>query len=153
MNQQNSSLPESQIEELIQFISDEKEARETLQGLASKLTTELEGLKNSKQTTPVNGSKAQNNIYSNSTYVSNDKGWGSRRMNKQAKYGRFEAQQQLDAEIRAKQQVQEELRRLRAKSDETEKQLYSATKKVRVFVEIGDYNVFILDPRTRKSSQ
>ena len=44
-------------------------------------------------------------------------------MNKQAKYGRFEAQQHLEAEIRAKQRAQEELRQARTRCDELERQL------------------------------
>jgi chromosome segregation ATPase len=44
-------------------------------------------------------------------------------MNKQAKYGRFEAQQQLEAEIRAKQRAQEESRQARTRCDELEKEL------------------------------
>lgn len=52
-----------------------------------------------------------------------ERSWGSRRMNKQAKYDRFETQQQLEAEIRARQQMQEELRKLRGRNDELENEL------------------------------
>jgi hypothetical protein len=55
--------------------------------------------------------------------------WGSRRMNKQAKYGRFEAQQHLEAEIRAKQQTLEELRLARTRCDELERELMDQRRK------------------------
>lgn len=53
-------------------------------------------------------------------------------MNKQAKYGRFEAQQFLEAEIRAKQQALDELRVARTRCDETEKELFEANRKIRL---------------------
>lgn len=64
--------------------------------------------------------------------IGSDKTWGSRRMNKQAKYGRFEAQQFLEAEIRAKQQALDELRVARTRCDETEKELFEANRKIRL---------------------
>lgn len=44
-------------------------------------------------------------------------------MNKQAKYDRFEAQQQLETEIRARHHMQEEMRKLRSRNDELENEL------------------------------
>lgn len=52
-----------------------------------------------------------------------ERSWGSRRMNKQAKYDRFEAQQQLEIEIRARHHMQEEMRKLRSRNDELENEL------------------------------
>ncbi|KAI6185487.1 Non-specific serine/threonine protein kinase [Aphelenchoides besseyi] len=126
-NQQSNSVPQSQVEELLNMLTDEKEARQTLQDLTSRLTNDVEVLKyrhQSANSTPTNGNARA--TYANTpvtTSVGDNKTWGSRRMTKQAKYGRFEAQQQLDAEIRAKQQVLEELRLTRTRCDETEKQL------------------------------
>ncbi|CAD5233219.1 unnamed protein product [Bursaphelenchus xylophilus] len=132
-NRLQHALPQfsqEEMEELLRMVSDEKEAREHLQGLATRLATDMEALaQHSKSpSTPTNGQKQ--NIYSNSPYGTSDKAWGSRRMTKQAKYGRFEAQQQLEAEIRAKQQLQEELRKMRAKYDEMEKNLHVTRRKV-----------------------
>lgn len=51
-------------------------------------------------------------------------------MAKQSKYGRFEAQQQLEAEQRARQQVTEELRRQRIQNDENTKLIGELRKRV-----------------------
>lgn len=107
--------------------------------MASRLTGDLESFKHShsSQASPSNGNLFEifKNIiflvYANSsTLLQSDKTWGSRRMNKQAKYGRFEAQQQLEAEICAKHQALDELRSIRARCDETEKELFEAKQKV-----------------------
>lgn len=120
-----------QIQEIIQFVADGKERQELLQDVTSRLAGELESFKRglSIQAPPNNVVREQqqsNGSYANtptSIIESPLRTWGSRRMNKQAKYGRFEAQQHLEAEIRAKQRAQEELRQARTRCDELERQL------------------------------
>jgi chromosome segregation ATPase len=152
---QNNSLLHSQIQELLQFITDEKEARETLQELASRLTGDLESLKlqQNHNATPING--RSNSTYANTpltTTDGNSKGWGSRRMAKQSKYGRFEAQQQLDAELRAKQQILEELRRTRTRCDEAEKQLNEQRKRMQQLEHYERENHMLRDRLTKELS-
>ncbi|XP_041430945.1 serine/threonine-protein kinase MRCK beta-like isoform X7 [Xenopus laevis] len=84
---------EAQIAEIIQWVSDEKDARGYLQALASKMTEELESLRSSSL-----GSRALDPL------------WKVRRSQKLDMSARLELQSALDAEIRAKQVVQEELR-------------------------------------------
>ena len=50
-------------------------------------------------------------------------------MNKQAKYGRFETQQQLELELRAKMEALEELRLARTRCDELERELMDQRRK------------------------
>uniref|UniRef100_A0A6I8SM31 non-specific serine/threonine protein kinase n=1 Tax=Xenopus tropicalis TaxID=8364 RepID=A0A6I8SM31_XENTR len=85
---------EAQIAEIIQWVSDEKDARGYLQALASKMTEELESLRSSSL-----GSRALDPL------------WKVRRSQKLDMSARLELQSALDAEIRAKQVVQEELRK------------------------------------------
>uniref|UniRef100_A0A667ZMD7 non-specific serine/threonine protein kinase n=1 Tax=Myripristis murdjan TaxID=586833 RepID=A0A667ZMD7_9TELE len=88
---------EAQIAEIIQWVSDEKDARGYLQALASKMTEELETLRSSSLgTRPL------------------DPLWKVRRSQKLDMSARLELQSALDAEIRAKQLVQEELRKVKA---------------------------------------
>ncbi|KAG8449271.1 hypothetical protein GDO86_016080 [Hymenochirus boettgeri] len=85
---------EAQIAEIIQWVSDEKDARGYLQALASKMTEELESLRSSSL-----GSRALDPL------------WKVRRSQKLDMSARLELQSALDAEIRAKQMVQDELRK------------------------------------------
>lgn len=87
---------EAQIAEIIQWVSDEKDARGYLQALASKMTEELESLKTS--------SLGPRNM---------DPLWKVRRSQKLDMSHRLELQSALDAEIRAKQLLQEELRKVK----------------------------------------
>lgn len=57
-------------------------------------------------------------------------GWGSRRVNKQTKIELLEAQQALQSEIRAKQQLQEELKKTRSAYLATKQRLDEAEKRV-----------------------
>lgn len=59
---QPNPLLAHQIQELIQFVSDEKDARESLQELAARLTGDLESLKHAQLThTPAVGKRVRTN--------------------------------------------------------------------------------------------
>ncbi|XP_034436457.1 serine/threonine-protein kinase MRCK beta isoform X2 [Hippoglossus hippoglossus] len=88
---------EAQIAEIIQWVSDEKDARGYLQALATKMTEELETLRSSNL-----GTRALDPL------------WKVRRSQKLDMSARLELQSALDAEIRAKQLVQDELRKVKA---------------------------------------
>ncbi|XP_066474779.1 serine/threonine-protein kinase MRCK alpha isoform X3 [Tiliqua scincoides] len=103
---------EAQITEIIQWVSDEKDARGYLQALASKMTEELEALRNSSL-----GARAT------------DMPWKMRRFAKLDMSARLELQSALDAEIRAKQAIQEELNKVKACNIATECKLQEADKK------------------------
>ncbi|KAJ8410286.1 hypothetical protein AAFF_G00202670 [Aldrovandia affinis] len=103
---------EAQITEIIQWVSDEKDARGYLQALATKMTEELEGLRNSSL-----GAR------------STDMPWKMRRFAKLDMSARLELQSALDAEIRAKQSIQDELNKVKATSISTECKLQEAESK------------------------
>uniref|UniRef100_A0A8D2LVH6 Serine/threonine-protein kinase MRCK alpha n=1 Tax=Varanus komodoensis TaxID=61221 RepID=A0A8D2LVH6_VARKO len=103
---------EAQITEIIQWVSDEKDARGYLQALASKMTEELEALRNSSL-----GARAT------------DMPWKMRRFAKLDMSARLELQSALDAEIRAKQAIQEELNKVKACNIATECKLQESDKK------------------------
>ncbi|RXM27041.1 Serine/threonine-protein kinase MRCK alpha [Acipenser ruthenus] len=84
-------------------VSDEKDARGYLQALATKMTEELEGLRNSSL-----GARAT------------DMPWKMRRFAKLDMSARLELQSALDAEIRAKQVIQDELNKVKASNMSTE---------------------------------
>nr|XP_040017146.1 serine/threonine-protein kinase MRCK alpha isoform X1 [Gasterosteus aculeatus aculeatus] len=94
---------EAQITEIIQWVSDEKDARGYLQALATKMTEELEGLRNTSL-----GAR------------STDMPWKMRRFAKLDMSARLELQSALDAEIRAKQSIQDELNKVKADNMSTE---------------------------------
>ncbi|XP_060908751.1 serine/threonine-protein kinase MRCK beta isoform X6 [Labrus mixtus] len=97
---------EAQIAEIIQWVSDEKDARGYLQALATKMTEELETLRSSSLgTRPL------------------DPLWKVRRSQKLDMSARLELQSALDAEIRAKQLLQDELRRMKASNISLESKL------------------------------
>ncbi|XP_053737831.1 serine/threonine-protein kinase MRCK beta isoform X1 [Synchiropus splendidus] len=96
---------EAQIAEIIQWVSDEKDARGYLQSLTTKMTEELETLRNSNQTRPV------------------DPLWKVRRSQKLDMSARLELQSALDAEIRAKQLILEEVRKLKSSNVSLESKL------------------------------
>ncbi|XP_051952293.1 serine/threonine-protein kinase MRCK beta isoform X3 [Xyrauchen texanus] len=96
---------EAQIAEIIQWVSDEKDARGYLQALASKMTEELESLRSSSL-----GSRT----LLASPLLGQDPLWKVRRSQKLDMSARLELQSALEAEIRAKQLIQEELRKVKA---------------------------------------
>ena len=107
---------EAQIAEIIQWVSDEKDARGYLQALASKMTEELESLRSSSL-----GSRTLDPL------------WKVRRSQKLDMSARLELQSALDAEIRAKQLVQEELRKVKDANISFESKLKeSEAKKQRI---------------------
>uniref|UniRef100_A0A4W5P6B0 non-specific serine/threonine protein kinase n=1 Tax=Hucho hucho TaxID=62062 RepID=A0A4W5P6B0_9TELE len=103
---------EAQITEIIQWVSDEKDTRGYLQALASKMTEELEGLRNTSL-----GSRAT------------DMPWKVRRFAKLDMSARLELQSALDAEIRAKQTIQDELNKVKASNISTECKLQESETK------------------------
>lgn len=88
---------EQQINEIIQWVSDEKDARTYLQALASKMTEELDVLKGS-------GTLHQNQ----------DKNWRNRRSQKLEKMELLNLQSSLQSEIQAKAMISDELSHTRA---------------------------------------
>ncbi|EJW74603.1 hypothetical protein WUBG_14488 [Wuchereria bancrofti] len=122
-----SGLTESQLQELLQWVSDEKDARDSLQNLATRLHGDVESLK-------IQQSSSANNAYSNGIPLSvggqERGGWGSRRVNKQTKIELLEAQQALQSEIRAKQQLLEELKKIRSAYLATKQRLDESDKQV-----------------------
>ncbi|XP_034382898.1 serine/threonine-protein kinase MRCK beta isoform X2 [Cyclopterus lumpus] len=103
---------EAQIAEIIQWVSDEKDARGYLQALATKMTEELETLRSSSLgTRPL------------------DPLWKVRRSQKLDMSARLELQSALDAEIRAKQLVQDELRKVKAANINLESKLKESEEK------------------------
>uniref|UniRef100_A0A3B4H5P0 Serine/threonine-protein kinase MRCK alpha n=1 Tax=Pundamilia nyererei TaxID=303518 RepID=A0A3B4H5P0_9CICH len=103
---------EAQITEIIQWVSDEKDARGYLQALATKMTEELEGLRSSSL-----GARAT------------DMPWKMRRLAKLDMSARLELQSALDAEIRAKQSIQDELNKVKADNISTECKLQEVGSK------------------------
>ncbi|MFT7813008.1 serine/threonine-protein kinase MRCK alpha-like isoform X3 [Arapaima gigas] len=103
---------EAQITEIIQWVSDEKDARGYLQALATKMTEELEGLRSSSLGTRPT-----------------DMPWKMRRFAKLDMSARLELQSALDAEIRAKQAIQDELNKVKASSMSTDCKLQESEKK------------------------
>uniref|UniRef100_A0A8C8ENE3 Serine/threonine-protein kinase MRCK alpha n=1 Tax=Oncorhynchus tshawytscha TaxID=74940 RepID=A0A8C8ENE3_ONCTS len=104
---------EAQITEIIQWVSDEKDTRGYLQALASKMTEELEGLRNTSL-----GARA-----------TQDMPWKVRRFAKLDMSARLELQSALDAEIRAKQTIQDELNKVKASNISTECKLQESETK------------------------
>ncbi|XP_072558987.1 serine/threonine-protein kinase MRCK beta-like isoform X3 [Paramormyrops kingsleyae] len=109
---------EAQIAEIIQWVSDEKDARSYLQVLASKMTDELDSLRSSNL-----GSRTLDPL------------WKVRRSQKLDMSARLELQSALDAEIRAKQLVQEDLRKVKATNISLESKLKDSETKIREMAE------------------
>ncbi|XP_012060576.1 PREDICTED: serine/threonine-protein kinase Genghis Khan [Atta cephalotes] len=103
---------EAQITEIIQWVSDEKDARGYLQALATKMTEELEFLKHSGG---IGG------VGSGTTMT--DKNWRNRRSQKLDKMELLNLQSSLQSEIQAKQAISEELTKTRSDLIAAQKEL------------------------------
>ncbi|XP_028252580.1 serine/threonine-protein kinase MRCK beta isoform X1 [Parambassis ranga] len=118
---------EAQIAEIIQWVSDEKDARGYLQALATKMTEELETLRSSSLgTRPLPESGVSTPPKKPWPPIGGDRRdplWKVRRSQKLDMSARLELQSALDAEIRAKQLVQEELRKVKAANINLESKL------------------------------
>lgn len=110
-------------------VSDEKDARGYLQALATKMTEELEGLRNTSlgvratvntRTCTQQPSLSFPEALTNSPYPSQDMPWKMRRFAKLDMSARLELQSALDAEIRAKQNIQDEMNKVKAGNIATE---------------------------------
>ncbi|KAL1124457.1 hypothetical protein AAG570_001083, partial [Ranatra chinensis] len=98
---------EAQISEIIQWVSDEKDARGYLQALATKMTEELEFLKHSGVASSANA----------------DKNWRNRRSQKLEKMELLTLQSSLHSEIQAKTAISEELSKTRSELIAAQKEL------------------------------
>lgn len=106
MRQKQQALAqwENQVSEIIQWVSDEKDARVYLQALATKMTEELEYLKNA----------GQNSAKEN---------WRNRRSQKLDKMELLNLSQNLQSEIQAKTAISDELSRTRVELAAAQKEL------------------------------
>ncbi|GFR09549.1 hypothetical protein TNCT_340201, partial [Trichonephila clavata] len=104
---------ESQVSEIIQWVSEEKDARSYLQALAIKMTEELENIKSSGLTP----STAEKN-------------WRNRRSQKLEKMELLNLQSSLNSEIQAKQSIADELSKVRAELVSVQKELKETKQKV-----------------------
>ncbi|XP_058511445.1 serine/threonine-protein kinase MRCK beta isoform X1 [Ochotona princeps] len=109
---------EAQIAEIIQWVSDEKDARGYLQALASKMAEELENLRSCSL-----GSRTLDPL------------WKVRRSQKLDMSARLELQSALEAELRAKQLVQDELRESKDANLSLESKLKDSEAKNRELLE------------------
>ncbi|XP_022905232.1 serine/threonine-protein kinase Genghis Khan isoform X2 [Onthophagus taurus] len=99
---------ESQLSEIIQWVSDEKDARSYLQALATKMTEELEYLKHTGVSNAVGAG---------------DKNWRNRRSQKLDKMELLNLQSSLQSEIQAKQAISEDLSKTRTELLAAQKEL------------------------------
>ncbi|XP_035986469.1 serine/threonine-protein kinase MRCK beta isoform X2 [Fundulus heteroclitus] len=127
---------EAQIAEIIQWVSDEKDARGYLQALATKMTEELETLRSSSL-----GSRPLDPL------------WKVRRSQKLDMSARLELQSALEAELRAKQVVQEELRKVKAANLNLESKLKESEEKRREVVEQVDHLKKEMEERSSRSDK
>ncbi len=102
---------ESQISEIINWVSDEKDARGYLQALAGKMSEELEFLKHS-------GAAA---AAAQAQQTPTEKNWKNRRSQKLEKMELLELQSNLKSEIHAKQAINEELSIVRSELESSRK--------------------------------
>ncbi|XP_028617369.1 serine/threonine-protein kinase MRCK gamma, partial [Grammomys surdaster] len=105
---------EAQIADILSWVNDEKVSRGYLQALATKMAEELESLRNvGTQTLPTRPLDHQ---------------WKARRLQKMEASARLELQSALEAEIRAKQGLQEQLTQVQEAQRQAERCLQEAEK-------------------------
>ncbi|XP_073739610.1 serine/threonine-protein kinase MRCK gamma isoform X6 [Callorhinus ursinus] len=105
---------EAQIADILSWVNDEKVSRGYLQALATKMAEELESLRNvGTQTLPPRPLDHQ---------------WKARRLQKMEASARLELQSALEAEIRAKQSLQERLTQMQEAQLQAESRLQEAEK-------------------------
>ncbi|XP_044767171.1 serine/threonine-protein kinase Genghis Khan isoform X2 [Coccinella septempunctata] len=119
---------ECQLTEIIQWVSDEKDARAYLQALATKMTEELDYLKHAGVSNAVTGG---------------DKNWRNRRSQKLDKMELLNLQSSLQSEIQAKQAISEDL-------SKTREALHASQKELREYRQRND--ALVLDVK-RKEKQ
>ncbi|KAM6160906.1 serine/threonine-protein kinase MRCK gamma [Erethizon dorsatum] len=105
---------EAQIADILSWVNDEKVSRGYLQALATKMAEELESLRNVGTQTI--------------TTRPLDHQWKARRLQKMEASARLELQSALDAEIRAKQGLQEQLTQVQEAQLQAERRLEEAEK-------------------------
>uniref|UniRef100_A0A2K6D1P3 Serine/threonine-protein kinase MRCK gamma n=1 Tax=Macaca nemestrina TaxID=9545 RepID=A0A2K6D1P3_MACNE len=105
---------EAQLADILSWVNDEKVSRGYLQALATKMAEELESLRNvGTQTLPAQPLDHQ---------------WKARRLQKMEASARLELQSALEAEIRAKQGLQERLTQVQEAQLQAERRLQEAEK-------------------------
>lgn len=105
---------EAQIADILSWVNDEKVSRGYLQALATKMAEELESLRNvGTQTLPTRPLDHQ---------------WKARRLQKMEASARLELQSALEAEIRAKQGLQEQLTQVQEAQRQAERRLQEVDK-------------------------
>ncbi|XP_035208817.1 serine/threonine-protein kinase MRCK alpha-like isoform X2 [Stegodyphus dumicola] len=108
---------EAQISEIIQWVSDEKDARGYLQALATKMTEELDALK-------------MTGVPPTSTV---EKNWKNRRSQKLDKMELLNLQSSLQSEIQAKQAISQELSKVRAELVAEQKEHKDCLQKIEFY--------------------
>ncbi|XP_015266277.1 PREDICTED: serine/threonine-protein kinase MRCK gamma [Gekko japonicus] len=108
---------EMQITDILRWVNDEKESRGYLQAMATRMMEEVESMKQAGAQSP--GPKTPDSL------------WKARRLQKVEASAKLELQSALEAEIRAKQGVQEELDKLKVAHVAAERQLQEAEKQNR----------------------
>ncbi|CAJ0937134.1 unnamed protein product, partial [Mesorhabditis belari] len=116
----HSGLNTEQMHEMIQWINQEKITREHMEILATKISGELETLK----TQSLNG-----HIYANQTPAS---AWGSKRQKRLAAMNDQDVQKSLQAELRAKESLQEEIKKQRARNYQLNSRLQQADETIAI---------------------
>ncbi|XP_053755500.1 serine/threonine-protein kinase MRCK gamma isoform X5 [Panthera pardus] len=114
---QTESNWEAQIADILSWVNDEKVSRGYLQALATKMAEELESLRNvGTQTPPTRPLDHQ---------------WKARRLQKMEASARLELQSALEAEIRAKQSLQEQLTQVQEAQRQADSRLQEAEQQSR----------------------